>query len=139
MQIWLSGKAVGKARPRFSSRTGAVHTEGRYGQWKCDAVTQLRAMKLPQALTPVAVQCTFVNFFSSDSDNLLGSILDALVTAEVLKNDSSGYVVASSGAFAKTRKRRGRDKPVGVLIRIIPAQIEHLDFDISDIAPQSVA
>ena len=139
MQIWLSGKAVGKARPRFSSRTGAVHTEGRYGQWKRDATLQIRALNLSPIQTPVRVDCLFVNFGSSDSDNLIGSVLDVLVGSGVLQNDSSGFVVGSSGTFTKSRKRRNRDKPVGILIRITPAQIEYLDFDITDIAPQSVA
>jgi len=88
---------------------------------------------------PAKVDCFFVNFFSSDSDNLTGSVLDALVEAEILQNDSSGYVVASTGTFVKTRKRRGQDKPVGILIRITPAQIEYLDLSVASTVSQSVA
>ncbi len=138
IEIWLDGRGIGKARPRFG-RGGVVHTALRYGQWKNDAILQMKALSLPPAPIPARVDCTFVNFFSSDSDNLIGSVLDALVEAEILQNDSSGYVVASTGTFVKTRKRRGQDKPLGILIRIIRAEIEYMDFDIASTAPQSVA
>lgn len=138
IEIWLDGRGVGKARPRFG-RGGVVHTSSRYGEWKRDAILQMKALRLPAAPVPAKVDCTFVNFFSSDSDNLIGSVLDALVQAKVLQNDSSGYVVASTGTFAKTRKRRGQDKPVGILIRISPAEIEYLDLEVADIISQSVA
>ena len=138
IEIWLDGRGVGKARPRFG-RGGVVHTANRYGEWKRDAILQIKALRLPAAPCPARVDCTFVNFFSSDTDNLIGSVLDALVQAEILQNDSSGYVIGSSGIFVKTRKRRGQDKPVGILVRILPAQIEYLDFDITNIAPHSVA
>lgn len=139
ISIWIAGRGVGKARPRFSLRSGSVHTALRYSQWKCDAILQMKALKLPPAPIPAKVECLFVNFFSSDADNLIGSVLDALVGADILQNDSSGYVVASSGTFVKTRKRRGQDKPVGILIQITPAQIEYLDLEIASTAPQSVA
>jgi hypothetical protein len=90
---------------------------------------QINALRLPPAPVPAKVDCYFVNFLSSDSDNLTGAVLDALVEAGILQNDSSSYVIASTGAFAKTRKRKGRDKPLGILIRIFPAQVEHLDLD----------
>ena len=138
IEVWLHGRGVGKARPRFG-RGGVVHTASRYSDWKRDAILQMKALKLPSAPCPARVDCTFVNFFSSDTDNLIGSVLDALVQAEILQNDSSGYVVGSSGKFVKTRKRRGEDKPVGILVKISPAQIEYFDFDIASIAPQSVA
>ena len=138
IEIWLEGRGVGKARPRFG-RNGIIHTASRYGDWKRDAILQLAALSLPPAPTPAKVDCYFVNFFSSDSDNLTGSVLDALVQAEILQNDSSGYVVSCSGTFARTRKRRGEDRPVGVLVHINPAEIEYMDFDVASTAPQSVA
>lgn len=138
IEIWLSGKGIGKARPRFS-RNGVIHTASRYASWKNDAVLQMMALRLPPAPIPVRVDCTFVNFFSSDSDNLLGSVLDALVEGGILQNDSSGYVIGSSGVFVKTRKRRGEDKPVGILVRIAPAQIEYVDLEIVSIVSTSVA
>jgi len=138
IEIWLDGRGVGKARPRFG-RGGVVHTASRYGEWKRNAILQMKALRLPAAPCPAKVDCLFVNFFSSDSDNLIGSVLDALVEAEILQNDSSGYVAGSSGIFVKTRKRRGQDKPVGILVRIAPAQIEYVDLDVAIATPQSVA
>lgn len=138
IEIWIAGRGVGKARPRFG-RNGAIHTCNRYGEWKANAILQLLALKLPPAPTPAKVDCFFVNFFSSDSDNLIGSVLDALVQAEILQNDSSGYVVESSGKFVKTRKKRGEEKPVGILIRISQAEVEYLDLEFISHNIQSVA
>ncbi|MFL9455981.1 MULTISPECIES: hypothetical protein [Nostocales] len=47
----------------------------------------------------------------------------------MLQNDSSSFVVASSGSFCKVKKRRGEDKKVGVLVSVTPAQLEFLDLD----------
>ncbi len=116
-----------------------MYTASRYSKWKNSAVLQLVAMKLPPAPIPAKIDCTFVNFFSSDADNLSGSVLDSLVEAGILRNDSSSYVVSCSGTFAKTRKKRGCDRAVGILIRITPAEIEYVDLDVASIAPQSVA
>ncbi len=138
IEIWLDGRGVGKARPRFG-RGGVVHTADRYREWKNHAVLQMKALSLPPAPIPARVDCTFINFFSSDADNLSGSVLDSLVQVGILQNDSSSYVVSCSGTFARTRKRRRQDKPIGILVRISPMDIELLDFDISDITAQSVA
>ncbi|MFL9455980.1 MULTISPECIES: RusA family crossover junction endodeoxyribonuclease [Nostocales] len=81
MKIWIEGRGIGKARPRFSSRGRVVHTETRYSHWKKDTVKQIKSLGLPRVLVPVKVDCWFVNFFSSDSDNLVGGILDAMVEA----------------------------------------------------------
>ena len=128
IEIWISGRAVGKARPRLS-RYG-VHTPTRYAEWKRNTILQLMALKLPPAPIPAKVDCFFVNFLSSDTDNLTGALLDSLVEAGVLKNDSSSFVASSSGTFVKTCKKRGRDKPLGVLVQIAPMQVELLDLDI---------
>jgi Holliday junction resolvase RusA-like endonuclease len=138
IEIWIAGRGVGKARPRFG-RNGAIHTCNRYSEWKNNAILQLLALKLPPAPTPAKVECFFINFLSSDSDNLTGSALDALVQAEVLQNDSSGYVVESSGKFVKTRKERGKEKPVGILIRISQAEVDYLDLELINHNTQSVA
>lgn len=126
--IWLNGRGVGKGRPRFS-KNGAIHTCDRYGKWKRDAIAQIKKQCIQKLVTPCFIECLFVNFASSDSDNLQGSVLDALVQAGVLENDSSGYVVGCSGRFVKARKKRGQDKIQGILIRLVPASIEYIDFD----------
>ncbi|GIW59500.1 MAG: hypothetical protein KatS3mg087_0566 [Patescibacteria group bacterium] len=126
--IWLNDRGVGKGRPRFS-RNGVVHTCDRYGKWKQNAIAQIKKQCIQKIATPCFVECLFVNFASSDSDNLQGSVLDALVQSGVLENDSSSYVVGCSGKFVKARKKRGQDKVQGILIRITPASIEYIDFD----------
>ena len=138
IEIWIAGRGIGKARPRFG-RNGAIHTASRYGEWKRDAILQMLGLELPPVPTPAKINCFFVNFFSSDSDNLVGSVLDALVQASVLQNDSSSYVVESTGKFVKTRKQRGQDKPVGILVRISQAQVEYFDLEVSDQTRQFVA
>lgn len=70
---------------------------------------------------------------------MIGSVLDALVQASVLQNDSASYVVESTGKFVKTRKQRGQDKPVGILVRISQAEVEYFDLDVSEQIRQFVA
>lgn len=130
IEIWLDGRGIGKARPR-STRSGLIYTESRYGEWKKSAVLQIKTLKLPMFTIPVKVICYFVNFFSSDSDNLTGSVLDILVQSGVLRNDSSSFVTSSSGSFVKCRKQRGQDKLVGILIQISQAEIQYLDDSIA--------
>jgi len=129
VNLWIPGRAVGKARPRLNSRTGKVYTSDRYGTWKRDAIFYLKDkyghLSLP---SPCKVDCSFVNFYSSDSDNLLGSILDVLVQAEYLGNDSSSFVVSSSGTFVTVRKPKNAEKPMGVLVSVVPMEMPKLDY-----------
>lgn len=118
-EIWLPGRGVGKARPRFSK--GRVYTADKYGQWKREAIARLLTLKLPPAPKPCFIECYFVNFLSSDADNLQGAVMDAMVQAEYLKNDSSSYVVGCSRVFVK--QGRGKGKAIGILIRVTPASI----------------
>ena len=124
IEIFIPGRAVGKARPRFSK--GRVYTADRYGKWKKEAIAHIRSLNLPKAPKPCSVECYFINFFSSDTDNLQGSILDALVQSEYLENDSSSYVVGCSGVFAKQKKLRGKEKFIGVLVRVKDSEIAEL-------------
>ncbi len=111
-----------------------MHTARGYGAWKSDAVLQLIRLNLPEAPKPARIECYFVNFASSDVDNLVGAVLDALVQGGVLGNDSSSYITAASGTFARTKGKRGEEKPIGVLVRILPAQIEYIDLDLKAFA-----
>lgn len=127
IKLWIPGRGVGKARPRFG-KNGSIHTADNYGNWKTEAIAHLSTLSIPGTIPqPCKVKCQFVNFASSDSDNLTGSVLDALVQAEILANDSSSYVAASSGKFVKWRKRKGQEKKIGILVEISPAEIELLD------------
>lgn len=127
IEIFIPGRAVGKARPRFSK--SHVYTDSRYGKWKKEAISHIKSLNLPKAPKPCLVECYFINFLSSDTDNLQGSVLDALVQSGYLENDSSSYVVGCSGFFAKQKKAKGKDKPVGVLVRVRSSQIIELFAD----------
>jgi len=125
--IWIPGRGVGKARPRFT-RYGTYMPQ-RYLDWQTAAISWIKQSGIQPYKVPVEVKCKFVNFFSSDSDNLVGAVIDALVKAEVLQNDSSSFVTGQSGNFCKVYKLRGVEKPVGILVQIIPKNIEELEYD----------
>ncbi len=129
--FWLSGRGVGKARPRTNCRTGMIYTAQKYGDWKENAISAiaLQMQNYPPAPIPCRVECQFINFFSSDADNLQGSVLDALVQANYLENDSSSFVSSCSGTFFKVRKRHNQPKPQGILVKVTPAEIEFLELN----------
>lgn len=123
--IWLPGRGVGKARPRVG-RKGRVFMPERYTNWKDNAAKEIikQVRHQLQAPQPCYVKCWFVNFLSSDSDNLTGSVLDALVDAGYLQGDSSSFVLHSAGEFCKTKKKRNVPKPMGILVEIYSAEIK---------------
>lgn len=124
--LWLPGKAPGKARPRYSKKTRKFHLPQNYVQWKNNAIVHIKSNNFKVLPQPCFIECKFVNFASSDSDNLTGSILDAFVDAGILSGDSKSYVTGSLGRFWKIRKQRGKDKVIGILVIVTPADIEYL-------------
>jgi len=126
--LWIPGRGVGKGRPRFSA-SGQIHTGDRYGKWKREAIRHLRSqygtVKLP---SPCEISCYFVNFLSSDSDNLIGSVLDALVQAELIQNDSSSFVTGVKGHFTSIRKPRGVERPLGILVSVKQSTVTTWDY-----------
>lgn len=131
--IWLENKIKGKARPRFNAQTGATYHSGDYRKFKAELIYYFQSLELPKFDKPVQISCLFVNFFTSDSDNLQGSITDALVQAGVIKNDGANPLPKSSGEFVTTTKKRGVDKEVGVIVEITEVDsfrnIDLNDFD----------
>jgi len=129
--FWLPGRGVGKARPRTNFETGAIYTAGNYRDWKDFAIEvikiQMTSHLLP-APQPCRVECEYINFKSSDVDNLLGSVLDALHQADYLGGDSAKYVCDCQGKFAKVRKERNQPKLQGILVKIFPAQIPIIEI-----------
>jgi Holliday junction resolvase RusA-like endonuclease len=128
--FWIPGRAIGKARPRSNFKTKTIFTSPKYRFCKNKAIAAiaLQQIFLPPAPKPCEVKCLFVNFFSSDSDNLTGMILDALVDAKFLKEDSSGFVADSGGKFCKVKKKRNEEKIQGTLVTITKAEIQTIDF-----------
>lgn len=123
--FWLPGKGIGKARPRANFITQTVYMPENYTDWKDFAIDviklQMRSHLLP-APKPCRVECQFINFWSSDSDNLVGSVMDSLVKAEYMGGDSSSYVNACRGEFVKIRKKRNQPKVKGILVKIFPTK-----------------
>lgn len=133
-RMLIPGKAMGKARPRKSSRTNRMHMPANYVRWQSSAVKAIKMQieDMPPAPMPAVIRCSFVNFLSSDTDNLVGSVLDALVKAGYLQNDSSSFVIESSGKFVKTKKRRGVPREKGVIIEVYKGYTTELEADIFD-------
>ena len=84
----LYGPIVPKARPR--AWNGRNLTPERYRNWKRDAISLLRPQYLWAPLSGVAVSIQLIGKHSrrGDADNIAGAILDALVQAEILKDDN---------------------------------------------------
>ncbi len=89
----LVGKIVPKARPRFSD--GHAYLPERYRDWKDGAIAQIIDQS-PPIIQPIN-RCTVqIEIYGKgqrgDLDNLAGAVLDALVQAMVIVDDSIGHV-----------------------------------------------
>jgi Holliday junction resolvase RusA-like endonuclease len=126
ISLWIPGRGIGKARPRFIN--GRAITEPKYKTWKSQAISEITKQFSEPITESVRVECKFVNFASSDSDNITGSVLDALVESGLISGDSARYVVASSGKFVKTKKPKFAELPVGIWVNIEPAEIETISI-----------
>lgn len=125
--IWLPGKGKGKARPRKCGNAYVLPKD--YRDAKDRTVTQMILQCIDPIDYPCKITCYFVNFKSSDCDNLIGFYLDALVQAGVLQNDSSSHVVGCSGRFVQTSNRKQRKSCIGTVIQIEKADIGSIDLD----------
>jgi Holliday junction resolvase RusA-like endonuclease len=140
--IWIEGRGMGKARPRGSSRVTRkngrniavtkFHTCSKYRQWTNDVIRQIAKQNTLKFTKPVSICCNFVNFKSSDTDNITGAILDALVKSKVIGNDSASYVVKSAGEFSKLRKIRNSPKQIGILVEIEEREIKELEPELAN-------
>lgn len=86
----LEGAIVPKARPR-NSRKGHSYLPENYRDWKSEAIITLAAQHIGEPLGgPVAIAVILIGKHSQkgDGDNVLGSILDAMVQAEILTDDN---------------------------------------------------
>lgn len=145
--IWIEGRGIGKARPRGSSRVvkkngkhivvTKFHTESKYRQWTNNAISQIVKQNIPKFTKPVSICCKFINFKSSDTDNITGAILDALVKSKIIQNDSSSYVTKSSGEFSKLRKVKKLSKKIGILVEIEEMEIGEIDPDLASFIQNS--
>ena len=89
MKYILEGSIVPKARPKLGNGRG--YLPANYRDWKEDAQAQLLSQPRPDTpLEGVAITITLSGKHSrrSDSDNVGGAILDALVTAGIIRDDN---------------------------------------------------
>ncbi len=126
IKFWISGRGIGKARPRFDRRTSRAYLPGNYKQWKKHAYDSVLAANLPELPKPCEIFCYFVNFLSSDSDNLSGAVMDAMQDAKVIDGDSSSYVLHSDGQFCTLTPKKGEEKKIGILVKVYPCQLREL-------------
>lgn len=125
--IWIPGKGKGKARPRMCGNAYVLPKDYRELKERTVNTIILQGIKLIDY--PCKVKCYFVNFKSSDCDNLIGFYIDALVNAKVLQNDSSKYVTECSGKFVQTRIKKERHLHIGTLIEIEKSAIDYIYLD----------
>ena len=134
-KFWIPGVGIGKARPSLHWHRGEVYADysDNYKDWINYAadVIHYQAQFFPPAPKPAKIVSKFVNFFSSDSDNLQGGVLDAM-NGVYLEGDSSSFVTGSRGKFCKTRKRRGQLLEVGILVEVYPGGVLELQSGFSD-------
>ena len=94
MKLTLTGNIPSKKNSRINTRTGKSFPSVDYQRWQNDAIWQVVAQKIQWFREPVRLDV--VLFFGkrgrADMDNKLSSILDMLVKAEVLLDDSWEYV-----------------------------------------------
>lgn len=94
--IALDGNVVPKARPRVTRK--GTFMPHRYRDWKTAAIFDFRAQAVELGLTTplsgvaISIQLVGKHPRRGDLDNIAGSVLDALVQAGVLKDDSISVV-----------------------------------------------
>jgi Holliday junction resolvase RusA-like endonuclease len=92
IKLYYEGKVIPKARPRVTYN-GTFNPEN-YVINQDELVFDLKCQKLQMNLTtiinPIEITINFIGKHSrkGDIDNLSGSILDAMVKAEIIKNDN---------------------------------------------------
>jgi Holliday junction resolvase RusA-like endonuclease len=104
----LFGPIVPKARPRFG-RNGHAYSAPRYNVWKLGAIGHLRSQwgDRPPIDYPVevAIVLTGRHQRGGDSDNIAGSLLDAMTQAGVLRSDNLIHVPKLSIEIQHHRKK----------------------------------
>lgn len=108
IKLRVNQPPIGKARPRVERH----HTRmpKKYCEWMENAIASLRGQwegKQPldqkSGVQLLLVQC-FGNHAGVDTDNIAGSVMDALVKAGVLKNDNVNIVPVLLSAWERSRK-----------------------------------
>lgn len=91
-ELWLPFRPISKARPRFS---GHAYTDKVYASWKKDVTAYLQEWWTEPTVDRVNVLIAhFYGPARGDLDNRVGAVLDALVAANVISNDTVGVIPA---------------------------------------------
>lgn len=86
----LEGCVIPKARPRGTSKGSHHYLPQGYREWKDAAIACLRKQQPPLKLSGVRVDVVLEGKHrrQGDADNIIGSLMDALVQAGILANDN---------------------------------------------------
>jgi len=100
----LSGTIVPKARPRFNGHN--VYLSPNYLNWKKDAIInfkiQIKNMNIITPLKNIFLKIYYYGPIRGDADNISGSIMDALIEASIIEDDSVKYISKLYFEFSKT-------------------------------------
>jgi Holliday junction resolvase RusA-like endonuclease len=111
--LYLEGPIVPKARPRVT-RTG-TYMPPAYADWKEAAITSFGMRQKEMAISsPVSINIYLLGKHSraGDLDNVSGSILDALVQANILAKDNMMVVQSLTICLEYNKKAEPRCKIV---------------------------
>ena len=111
---------IPKARPRFSRGKHAFTPKGYRGwlEWAIPLLADASTLTSEDWEYPLSVEILFRGYTRADLDNAAGAVLDALVKAEVVEDDSLKYISSLKlRYFPRDKKDRSRE---GVYIVISP-------------------
>lgn len=111
LSLWLEGKIIPKKRPRHNGNHSFLPNA--YRDWKNAAALLLRSQYNQKTIEKASITIKIYGDKRGDLDNLAGAVLDALVQAEVLKDDRINCVPELIVQYA------GKGAP-GAAIRITP-------------------
>jgi Holliday junction resolvase RusA-like endonuclease len=102
--FFLPGPVVPKARPRVT--VNGTYNPENYSAWKQDAIAYFERQWAREPLSGVTVSILLKGKHSrrGDLDNIAGAILDALVQAEILKDDNLIHVRGLTVALEWSKK-----------------------------------
>lgn len=107
--LTLQGKIVPKQRPRKSRKSKRFFLPENYRRWQSRAVAEFALQwDGKPTIEHAAVQIIFcgkLSDYPGDPDNLEGAILDALVNAKVLKDDSLKNIPEHSTKFIAANRQ----------------------------------
>jgi Holliday junction resolvase RusA-like endonuclease len=114
----ILGKPVGWKAPQFDPRTGRAYPNAEYDSWKNAATWVIRAEARGQKIkTPCKITITiYIAHRGNDGTNILKACEDALVKAQVVKDDSLLHVPVAERRFGGVDKKNPR---VEILVETI--------------------